>query len=487
MPISVSGKPVMDAGVALAESKRTGLPYQAWYTKANSVSNPLGPAPGRAHLLMLKKHIDELQKNEFIEIKIEQDGKKVRFPKMVFLKATRVSRGHEKDKDSLYLVEFADRRIDALNFSGTIEKAFNIIKPSAPGIAELYEATKKEGASYSWVQILAELWDEMSVLGSYPSNATIGFGGAPGPHRFHGISAYEAITHTLRSHGSAIRYNHKRDAIEIINIGDTDDERKKTENDGKKKLIFDDFPIQSNRSRFPEKVSVIFARLDYNIGTEDEDLTFYDHLQLFPVHKVDIATEKSGALYGSRIQLWDASVASWSLGDSEDPANNSEIQSRAMSRAALWMRAQGDGGDMMHRRYSGVHDFVAGPKVKNVLWRNFGDGWITEVWNGPGMIIPERGGVPMWYPSENMAPPDIARIHAPVKRECFCKPDATLNAGGSATCSVYKLEGGDWVDTDIDISVKSSPVEGEVSAGSFLRAYWHWSKGEWMADQAGCT
>lgn len=501
MGITVNSLPAADARVFLQECRRVGLPTESWYRKANSYSSPLGSSPGIAWLLMLRGQIDGLDKDgaSGLTLKFGFDQTTIEAKNMMFVDACRLSGGADRDKNALYLVQLADKRWTAAKYGGVVDRSYNVPKPGDPNAeVEYYHESKKaaegggseeEPEAWTWETMLTDLWKKIGtgLVGEFPGMPE-GFAidGTPQNFRFLGMSAYEALNVVLQRIGCALRWSHTAHKLEIVEVGAEDSKLTDLLTKAKSSLVWDDSPIESNRGRYPEKVVIYFRRRDYNIGENDDDVTWIDHLQQFPIHSVEKATNKTGAIAGTRVAIWDDMAAVYQR-DGE-LQNESQLESRASERSNAWVKAAEFGAEKLHKRFTGIFPFSAGARLKLVTWRNYGDGYFTEIWRQPGFFSGMQGGKAVWsLAAENLQPPDLARAHLPNRREIIGVLDESLVSGGSATLSIWHDKGSsNWEDSEKNETVHSSPIQAAIPSGRWVRAWWNYDRGVWMADQANC-
>ena len=192
--------PVFDAGEATTMCADAGIPAP-FAGRANSFTNPLGGAPGRGWLLMLRRDLDKLKIGEGLDtlrtLTITDpsgDERPLKFPAVLMtghLEA--VHPGFDSDEQTLYMVEIADRRWLEWERGTPHIKAYNYRFDTD---AQYVSTTLNEGTAWTWAQLLADLWP--SSLGTAPTlPVTFTPHGTPENFWYQGETKLWAFDHVL--------------------------------------------------------------------------------------------------------------------------------------------------------------------------------------------------------------------------------------------------------------------------------------------------
>lgn len=420
-----------------------GLPVQnmqpAQYPDANGLANryrcPRGMEPGRASVLMLKRDLDKLALNA-AQTLVVTSGNVCTFPGLYFVSARRVSRGHQADPLGCQLVELADVRHQLATMTAC-EKFINVRCPAPPATsgASLYYADSLASGTtiYTWQTALAALWP--SIAGAVP---TIPYSpsGTPENFRFVGVSAWQAVHEVLEKIGCTTARNPFTGVFSIVRMGAAQADFTTAKQRNQIYLIDSDH-YESAAGKIPATIRVFFHRQEVSYGIEKDTIRGAGQWAMDPAYSVDVATNRTGAIAGTVVPLWD-DLPALTLHDGSI-SNSSDCSTRATARATEWLAQQDT--PPWSRRYSGcLTDFVPGAQVLEVCWHqmSIAAGYVTDVGagsnSGPApnsrLVLP----APTWR--ENLAAPDMARRQFPVypRTDQIVQPwDGSASAGALLT------------------------------------------------------
>jgi hypothetical protein len=388
---------------------------------ANSYWCPLGPAAGRAWVLLLGEHLanirDANQTFHTLRFRTRRPGEpddEATFASLLFVKSQRLTPGEKENPAALHLVELADKRLLVEQFSDTGNLQFNV-RSYAQGTAYLQET-----AGYTWSTAAEAIWNTMAgVLGSYPGLPD-GYApdGVPENMRFIGVGAWRALHQFLLKIGCTVAYDPHATQFRIVRLGGDQTDLPETIAGGEK--LLDAETLETGSAKFPATIRVYFHSHHRSHGqerdTEPADNWSYSGGGAF----LDVLTGAPAAQPGTVLALWDD--LPYLLDENNAPSNASELAARALARATDWLNDQAVSGRRMHRVFPRMVTSVRpGSQIKAVLWRAWGPeagGTATEIVSHPGFPSRVTGGSSLadglaWdaatYSGENFAPPDLAR------------------------------------------------------------------------------
>ena len=171
MPIAFDQFRLLDAKQELKNALHLGHPAP-WQGQANSFRCPLGPAPGRGWILLLRRDIDALDKDALHTLTFDDcQGGRITLRDLLFVRAKCLTPGQTGAREAAYLVEVADVRWLAANpyFSTPCNKQYNVRVPSAA--QTYYDGSLNGSAAWDWHTMTGDLWTAVNVpeLGTAPA------------------------------------------------------------------------------------------------------------------------------------------------------------------------------------------------------------------------------------------------------------------------------------------------------------------------------
>jgi hypothetical protein len=396
---------VYDAVAASGMLAKLSYPFPAEWSKVNSLFNPLGEAPARAYLLLLRKDLDSLDLNSgsfSIKFKDDERNEITANELLISREPQCVTPGKDADQNSLYLVEFSDKRhlLQPGFFSFPINEQYNV---RAAGYGtDRYDETENAGSAWTWTTMVEDVWNKMtSILGAFTS-LPWSPDGSPEDWKFPGVSAWVALNQILHRIGCAVAWDPTVTTgaqYEIVRVGDSDSAGYQIIQSWEPKLIYDRKYMPIERGKIPGKLVVYFGRRQEDYGTEQTTPKDNTQWTTAAVVSKEITLTVSGADSSTKHHVWDDLPAEFDVADGFTPSstagNDSALQTRAQERADTFQRmlTGGDlGGIRLHRVYSGlVLGRSSGMLLKGVAWRQdmvgYGTGrvggLVTEIINHP--------------------------------------------------------------------------------------------------------
>lgn len=400
--ITIGGYPVYLAERLAADGGN--LP-QDFVGLANSFCAQSGMEPGEGWFLMLRKDLDSIKGtssssglDSFQKLVWKSDYDTLSVPKLLFHKAVCMSGSqNETDPNAIYLTRWVDKR-HLLAMSGTKESHYQYncrcpAPPATSGAKLYYDATLTSGSVWTWQTMLDDLWGLLpsGIRGSSPSLPYTP-NGTPENFRFVGMSAWDAIGQILDKLLVQLLYDPQADSFSYTRLGTTQAGLTASLAKLTARLQLDYWPIEANQARFPEKIRVTFPTFIQNYGS-DADVAQKSstlsgtNLADLPAYTIDIATGMSGALAGTVLPLWDDMVAVYSGNASGDPQNSTALNNRATEVAGNWTNTVSASHTRGRKLYSGLATTILpGSFMDRVLWRDFGDGAMTEYFSFAGAM-----------------------------------------------------------------------------------------------------
>lgn len=282
-----------------------------------------GRGPGTGRILLRKMDIDALDLTTDSDLTfLDDQGGKLVFKKITFLRAACITPGAEDDPAAAFLCDVADRRIHLDKIP--INRGYNIA--SADGQDYLSGSTDG-GTDWTWTTLIQDLFTTLDL-----GDATLPFEPDGTPENiafFSDCSAWEALNRILDRIACTILYDGEADEFTIIRLGDTAaagavasaKTMRKLERDELR--TWDRYWVETARGRLTEKVRVVFPRRPVPTGGSS------------PWYEVDITlTATSGVVSRTAEVLHDDLTA---IG-SGTPTNAAALATRAQERADDWLR-----------------------------------------------------------------------------------------------------------------------------------------------------
>jgi hypothetical protein len=431
---------------------------------ANSYINPLGTEPGIAYVLMLKRDFDKLAIGTNIRASyplIFTAGQSAFIPALWIVSGVQVSRGPGGDPDSVYMVKLTDRRWFARMSSAL--KQYNVRCPAPPTLsltaADVYYLDSlNSGSPWTWELMTRDLWNQIIALGS-PISLPYTPDGTPEDWQFLGTSAYDGLGDILERVKCALQFSATENEFDIIRLGQTQP--------GLALLLLanqsylqDAAPVDSIVALGAETVKVYFQNRDQHYGTEQSTTRTGLAWTTSAMHVEAVASGLVGPLAGTSVAILDDLPAITDFDG--DVLNGSELAARAAERALNYRNDILTSARRARLLYQGIiPQFMPGSEIKSVAWRNYGDGWVTEVFNAPALagIDPGAGSAEgSAAPNDALAPPDLARssfpVYPPLLHLCTIDggSDGVLtapNAGRLYSAKVNRVDpSADWTTAD---------------------------------------
>lgn len=389
---TLSGKPVQDPREAIRWARNNASPTDFW-GKANGYTCPLGPAAGTAWLLMLKKHLDSLQKNSYHTLRWPDSNtigrKRIDVPRLVIVSAKCMNRALATDPNALYLVELKDRRHILSRTS--INDQYNVLMPNpsvTSGNALYYTESLSGGTAYTWQTLVDDIWGKLpsSLAGAGAPTLPYTPDGVPANWRFVGMDAWTALHKVLTKIGCTTAFDPFAGSFSIVRLGATQAFGEFNTTDYlasfSKRLIYDYHPYQDlNLGHVPATVRVFFHRRELYGGLE-RDTPRTNSWEMTPVVTKDYSTGVTGAT-GTMV-VWDDLPAEYD--ESLANTNSAALQTRANEIGANLANKLTVSEEGKRKFFSGIEQtFVPGSEITSVRWGDYGDkmGLITEVKQGP--------------------------------------------------------------------------------------------------------
>jgi hypothetical protein len=431
MRILFGDKPVLDRVQEAENLARLGLPVPPQFARANSLLNPLGRAPARGWLLMLRRDLEELDLNALHDLTLDSDDPLLGAARARGLVVCRepecLTPGWKRDADACYLVEVADARWRVYNphYVVPAQKQYNVRAPAyavGSGPDVYYQDTLDGGGPWTWARMCEDLWGAMPQLGPWPGfplvpdplnpqGPTVPYepNGLPEGWAFPGVAAWPALCDALWKVGLAVRWDPQYGRYHVVRVGgvpapapqpgqppprdddpSTDDRLHEeflrlAEQDGRKILDADFLPAL--RGRVPYGVKVLFHKVWVHHGSQETVTRTPDQWQTQAVGYIDVTgPEPERSEPDVYHPLWDDLPA---LCDADGLVTNlAACQARAQERANDYYRELLAGGARRRLVFSGVVAVVPTGLIRGVAWRQDAQGaLVTEVVRHPFRLL----------------------------------------------------------------------------------------------------
>ncbi len=377
--------------------------------RANSYTNPAGPKPGRAFVLMLKSDIDTISANatHTLVFNSDIDGVEANLTvaELHWVKATRVHKGGIDDPDALFMVELADKRLIAQQMSDTDEKNYNI--RSYANTADYLTGT----AVASWKALIDDLWGELpSGFGAAPAIVDP-LAGAPEDFRFSGVNAWQAV-HEVLARVSNTSILNPDGTFTFVKLGSA-----QTLPTTLPTPEWNAEPVEHDSTKIAETVRVYFHQNHKSYGQERDTELATNWSITSAYHSVDVATSVSDAVSGSVVQIWDD--LAFLLDENNSNSNGAAITTRAAEVAANYVADRQTA--RAHKVFTGIQPtLLPGSQVKVVQHKAGGKesdargiaGTVTSYVSHPGVpaILSDDLESCCFSPvNENIAAADLGR------------------------------------------------------------------------------
>jgi hypothetical protein len=374
---------------------RTDVPQLAL---ANRICVSSGRWPARAWLLVRRQDFASLSAgntNLSVVLAGAGDIPNLTLSGFSVVQARCVTRGQASDPSAIYLVELTDLRGLVYNqwFQWPTSSAYNVVAPAYPG--QLYAASLDVNVPWTWVNMLEDLWDQMTPLGTFPG-VPFAVGGTPEGWFFPGTSAWCAFCDILYFLGAGVGVDLTAASPYSIFQGGAADATFAAKTALYQKYLEDDLEfLEQGPGRAPGKVVVYFHRRNQFYGTEETVRLDSLQWESTPFYTVTLPAPAPWAANPGQHILWGDLTVRFDVDNNPLAADVAAALSYAAQLVAqyfqdIWRQGQG----YMKRVYLGPLPFACGSLVDGVRWRqDYSDrsrhGWITEIVRGPQPAWPE--------------------------------------------------------------------------------------------------
>lgn len=439
MKITLDGLQVQDAAEEVANVAKACLPVPEALHKANSWMSPLGPAPGRGWLCMLRQDLDKLRlqtdnREHILTLQDEVGGLQNVGP-IYYTGGTCLTPGKDAfQPDACFLTEWADARwlVYNPNYHVVFSRQFNVPAPNS-GLQYYGHSKINDDVDWSWELMAKDIWSTMAqdvdgntILGPWPGlPKDLGPDTKPTGFQYIGVPAWMALCDVLERLSCAVTWTgNKAQPFIIVQVGSFQDKL----NDpifanAAKALIYDAYPLECNRTKYPAAVAVFFntfyehhgAQLTTSVKGSDGQQWQTDNSYVYRIINLKDLGFNIANPQGAIHSLWDDELAI--LDEQGIILNDISLRNRAADRVrnyylGLLNSSRG------YRIYSGVHNFRPGSAIRGVCWREFPDQsgkttteLATEIVQYPKYVRVTDGG--KWEPCDHfgqsvtMRPPDF--------------------------------------------------------------------------------
>ena len=393
--LSIDGLiPVLHPGFSFKQAIREETPRDFW-SRANSLSCPIGPDPGTAWFLIERRQLNLLDTNVMHSVEWNDGVNKFETSAtLVMVRAITMNRALAGDKNAARLVEFKDKRL--LMKASSINSQYNVRVPApsaTSGATQYYPESLDTGSLWTWQTMLNDIWDNLpSIAGTAP---TLPYGpdGSPVGWRFIGQSAWDSLHAVLDKVGCTTSYDPIEDVFTYVRLGTAQAGLQKQFDQLRSRLMYDYDPADDlHLGHMPETVRVWFKRRELYHGAED-DTSRTGNWEMEPVVSKDYSTGLSGALSGSVVNVWDDLPAL--VDTSGTNSNASDLQTRADEIGSNLTNIIDVSDERLRKMFSGLVNFQIGSQISEWRWRDFGDstGLVTEVFRGPTARADRESGL----------------------------------------------------------------------------------------------
>ena len=410
---TLGGRPIISVRAALRSLAKNGFDDSVIRGKANSFRCPIGEEPGRGWFLMVRSDVDAIyyeSADDIVNAVLTAGNETVRLNRLLLVNAFRLTPGTSHDPAALYLVEVADKRAAAA--MSIINRRYNLRGASG----SLETETLNGGIVWTWDTLIEDIWGQniTAQIGSWSSSkipSVFGTaypvpGGAaslvtPENLRYEQVTAWHALCDAAKRIGCEVRYNPFATSaslsltdndFSIIEIGATSGQfgfsrgwppfspTPRTTTD----LLLEDSEQFHGQATWPEKVAVCFPAF-FPTSESFGDINATDgHGQFYTVEIGTNGNTIASGLYpilpqtGTRRIIFDQLQARFAAAADATPSNATSINARAYEiayafYASLYLN------DPSRWVFSGLKQLYPGPAITEVIWREYGDGWKTEV------------------------------------------------------------------------------------------------------------
>lgn len=355
------------------------LKYPLAQNLANGFRCPVGFDHGEGHVLLFRSDLESLGAGPF-ELRLAADEPVV-IKKVWIHSAHRVNYGGSPDDPSaVYLARLVDRRF-FLRWS-SCSRLWNVRNLSGgdPNRKYYRETVPALETPWKWSQILSQLWSDCG-LGAFPGVQGDN-GNGDDDLIVQGRNAWQFFNQCLSRLGRVVAYDPIADLFTLPRlVRDASPLDKDVE-----RLLFDARPYSSAACSAPEYIRVSFSKKWEDYGSENDSDAESNWIAA-ATHSIDIPTGVPGAIAGTVLTLWASAPAMIKHKTKNAISNGGELSAIANRMAAAWLFE--NAGDRLSRANLIVNGarakWLPGESIREVVWRNYGDGLVTEILKYPGL------------------------------------------------------------------------------------------------------
>lgn len=430
--------------------------YPAAAGKANSYFAPCGPEAGKGFVLMFRRDVLKLSTDSggsselgfptygggahtFIVRLGGENPATLALPGLTFVRATNVSGHAAGDENSVMLVEFCDpaKLVEDRNaffrmYNVRAAAGYFTDANDADNYSLRFDTNSLDGGDpFDWSAMLVDIWQNAAPQETSGNNAQLngsgtsicspGLGqtscpsmpyspdGKPQNWYFAGVPRWTALNRVLRHIYCAPCRNPITGAWTFVRLGATQTGLAALESRYATRLMFD-ADIIHNYSLSMGVLACWWRR--QNTETMGDEKEFGD-THSTPINQNDFINELAKPLddlqgvsstfgYGVR-QVWDDLPGAYAQA-ADIPGANTNLEARNAAFGAKWYDAS-TVPKPAHRIYKGLlPDMLPGSENRAVIWRNYGDGWHTEIikYTGYARRLMSGDSVQPWHECEEM-------------------------------------------------------------------------------------
>lgn len=379
MQILINGSiPCQDAAAVRYALGQLKYPEPPELAKANAFLNVLGELPGRGWFLIARGDLNKLNLNAPISVTFDDEfpggNGKVTLNNLIITKDPKnLTPGTPDDTVSFFLIEVADARHSLSDpFLGhATSRQYNLRAPAWGG--QYYESSLNSGSTFSWQDMVSDLWDLMSVQLGENSTLPVTPGGTPEGWNFQGDNAWDALCRVLGRLSCAVRFDPvaTSNQFSIVRVGDDDAATDAIINAaiGAGRLMFDSEYQPITLGKIAGNVRVYFHTTFLQYGTEQTTPRTMLDQWLSTSTYVDVDGQLAGSDTTLSHVIWDDLPALFDY--TFTLTNSAALQARALERAVDYYDSLlSPGGDRVYQVFSGIIPTLKpGPTLKGVSYR----------------------------------------------------------------------------------------------------------------------
>lgn len=359
MGVTFAGRECVDPRDVMIACAERRMPLGDWVGKATSFRTSIR-THGSGHLLMSRREVEGISKETPHELIFNDPNKTLTFKKVWIISAKCITPGYEESDDSVYHVEIADYRYFASMIPANA--TYNLRNSNG----EYNTSTLNSGSAWTWSEILENLWEKLPEFGAYPGLPSgVSPHGTPNHFDYSSMSVWSALVHLCDRLAIAVVHNPFEDTYRLVRIGSTGPDSDAT-------ATWDEFPLDEDNAVEPKEIKTRFRVLP--VATSSAPFFL----------KTTSRTVLTGMLDGTAVLLHDDYTT--------DNTADAVATSRATDRAGEWERVYvSDYATDRVRTLRALHDVVnqLASKLDSIIWRDFGEGWMTETISGNEKFLEE--------------------------------------------------------------------------------------------------